>query len=333
MTPFKKARLAGQMSQVFVAKAMRINQSTYQRWESGALEVPDDKLAKLAQVLQVDESFLNGKDPHYDYFLQPGAMREDYERSGSLMLHFKSGKSLLIPINDAEHNQFLDHFLESDLPIIPVRGMSNRLYLVSRVSLMDVCLSDERVELLEQKGYVMDGCFGPTDDDWFLIEQIHDGDIDDLGNLDLESAVKLIRVFGGDPLTLLTKAPEPLVLPLPDDNSVELSQSSRQKFFDTANLTVIQASNGDQRTFVANETDVYQCFSPYLEAADNEGEVDDFIESGRVIFDNTWGNNIYLISHTGFDFVSCPNHAYKKGMLKHIEQAIDGIGAKNPSAS
>ena len=48
----KHFRVAAAMTQTAIAEAVGVTQPTYQRWEAGSVDIPDAKLAKLANVLQ-----------------------------------------------------------------------------------------------------------------------------------------------------------------------------------------------------------------------------------------------------------------------------------------
>ncbi|MDE2594160.1 MAG: helix-turn-helix transcriptional regulator [Burkholderiales bacterium] len=139
----KKARLRSCMTQVGVAEAMGVSQPTYQRWESGAANVPKGKLSNLAKVLGVTVHQLSGKPEPFDLFGIDKNIADDRTYYGEVAIHFRSGSApLLLPVSEAERSALLTT-LQGRETFVEVSSLDNRTVYVRREAIADVFFSSE----------------------------------------------------------------------------------------------------------------------------------------------------------------------------------------------
>lgn len=139
----KKARLLSRMTQVEVAKAVRVSQPTYQRWESGASSVPKSKIAKLAKVLSITERQVEGLPEPFDLLGVNPDSSDARKYFGEVAVHFIGGSPpLLLPITEAERFRF-GKALHGEDAFIQMESLDNRMVFVRRRAIADVFFSSE----------------------------------------------------------------------------------------------------------------------------------------------------------------------------------------------
>lgn len=316
MTPLKKARLCMHLSQAEVAKLMGINQSTYQRWETCSSKIPEGKIGKLAKVLETSENSLNGKSTE-DFFFRrksDGEMSANY--FGELAIHFKSGTSLMFPVSVRERDNFAENYLGSN-PFIPVIGMNNRSYLISRESILDVYLSDDSADAFGPEEYVQDGIQWVSDDVWGLIEALEPG----LEYWEAPEGFDPMQL--ADTLVMMGYKPETMAGYFPqgfDFTKVQRTESLDSDTIDkiTKCATTIewQLANGKLRSEQYTE-EALGGFKTFIELGG------DFEESSIYL---SFEENAFSVmsNSSSLNYLSCPTHAYVLAALKEIEEEIDG---------
>src|SRR5258708_7660454 len=74
-TKLKQYRVRAGMTQAKLAKKVGVTQPNYQRWESGSAPVPEEKLNKLAKVLETSPEALLARIMHHGTHFRTSARR------------------------------------------------------------------------------------------------------------------------------------------------------------------------------------------------------------------------------------------------------------------
>jgi transcriptional regulator with XRE-family HTH domain len=316
MSPLKKARLRMNLSQSEIAEMVDVNQSTYQRWENSN-KIPTGKLPILAKILRITVNKLVDADADNFYFIQSDDGRLQRNYFGELAVHFKSKTSLLFSISVEQRNSFFKNFF-GDSPIIPVSGMNNRSYLISRDSILDVYASDDASDSFGPEKYVQDGVglSSFNDLEWSLIEQCDHGEFIDIPEgLSLEQSARLIALCGLQPSDYEDVFPEGFdfsaaesITKLTNEELTSILSIARQVKWELSDGTVRQSGYG--------ESEALRGIIRFFEMdgdADDEGIYLDFNASAFSV----------AIRASSMNYLSVPSHALDNATLEMREEELD----------
>jgi transcriptional regulator with XRE-family HTH domain len=89
------------MTQASLAKKVGVTQPNYQRWEAGSAPVPDDKLTKLAKVLETTPEALLGRHRPIEARFYDDSAGDHLNYYGEVAIHFCGrGPPLLLSISE-----------------------------------------------------------------------------------------------------------------------------------------------------------------------------------------------------------------------------------------
>lgn len=317
MTPLKKARLCMQFSQAEVAGMLGVNQSTYQRWESSTSKIPEGKLGKLAESLDTTKAALLGAQQEDFYFLKSddGELTPNY--FGEIAIHFKSGTSLMFAISTHQRNCFAENYFDGN-PFIPMIGMNNRSYLISRESILDVYLSDDSAgEYGPEEKYDEDGVKHVDEEEWGLVEAVADGlEFFEPEGVDTQKLAHILMILGKNPDDFRNFFPADF--DFSQINRVEaLNELLIKKIYHCATAIEWQLSNGRSRAEDLTDDALLKGFSEHLRMG---GEC----EESSIYLDFEDRDFSVLTNSRSVNYLSCPTHAYERALLRELEQEIDG---------
>lgn len=317
MTPLKKARLNMHLSQSDVAEMLGVNQSTYQRWESSSAKIPVSKLDKLASVLLTTKDVLSGTVEDDFYFLkdEDGELARNY--FGEVAIHFKSGDNLMFPINVRERNNFAENYFQEN-PFIPIIGMNNRSYLVSRESILDVYMSDDAADSFGPEEYKSDGFTGIDDQTWEIIEHIDSGFdcLDEDSEFDLDKVAHVMMLTGRSPDEFDDIFPADFDFSL--IHRVEsMSDEEIKTLFRCSTAIEWQFTNGKLRSETYTSDALIKGFADHFQKSGDCTESTIYLDFSDHAFS-------VLTSASSLNYLSCPTHAFEKAILEDLENEIDG---------
>src|SRR5258708_20206622 len=89
------------MTQSKLATAIGVSQPNYHRWETDKDPIPEDKLKKLAKVLNATPEAILGKQPPRIAAFYDDSAPEDLQYYGEVAVHFANGsKPLFLSISE-----------------------------------------------------------------------------------------------------------------------------------------------------------------------------------------------------------------------------------------
>lgn len=299
----RKFRVLKEYTQKKLAAEIGISQSTYQRYEAGSLDIPDEKLSMLAKVLATSEQLLMGTHaPIKAAFYAPDSP-EELQYYGEVVFHFIGGSPpLLLSISEEERKR-LEMNLSEGAYFLDVESLSNQKVAVRRSAILDVYFSSEAYDDYgpEHGNYEIPVVRIPDPRDWEVIEAIfNDEDIDDY-DPDVVMRIKEI-------------------LTITDDES-EVSEEimdARNTIFDLASTITVRFSNGVERKFGEyDEQAIFYAFNDVF----NPGEAD---EDTMIQFSPHGYHRFMFFNRSAVDYISVPTHWWENARIRAME--IEELG-------
>lgn len=154
MNHIKRARLKSMATQVEAAKAARVSQSTYQRWESGSLSPSAEKLEILAKLFHTTVSALKGEEAPLDWIYS--GQGEGHAYFGDVAVHFRgSGSHLLLNLTSSEFKR-ANMQVQTESAFLTVSSMDNRTVFIRKEAIADIYFSSEACQDSGPKGVQYD---------------------------------------------------------------------------------------------------------------------------------------------------------------------------------
>lgn len=301
----KRIRLSHFMTQKEVADKLGISQPNYQRWESGAAQIPNRQLKRLAKALRCTTEEILGKARPFDMLGIDSGADPTRQYFGEVAIHFNSAKHpLLLPISEWERSALYRQTSNVKRSVVVVESLDNRTVLMSRRAITDIYLSSEEFddygpEDAEYYGYL--GVY-PDDEFWRIVEYSDymegiSGEYDE--------------AFVGEVITALT----------------QMSAEKREDFLARAEKIEWQLPSGDLRDAtidsddeVAESFNVFGLDDPEVDLGEDEDFFHVNIEGAhRSVFLNV----------ANIEWISVPTHRLKHGALSEAEDLVDGSPAEN----
>jgi transcriptional regulator with XRE-family HTH domain len=168
----KQLRLMAGMTQKVVAAKLKISQPTYQRWESGALIVPDGKRKVLAKLFEVGVDDLDEITKNFDYLGVDQSVTEDRRYYGEIAIHFiGNGPPILMPISLAERTRIFAS-IDSEADFFICRSLDNWTVVLRAESISDLYVSSDACDDFgpEAERYAIHLGVCPDPEFWEIVE-------------------------------------------------------------------------------------------------------------------------------------------------------------------
>jgi transcriptional regulator with XRE-family HTH domain len=316
----KQFRVRAGLTQVALAKAIGVSQPNYQRWESGASSIPEDKLRKLAEVLQVGTAALLGRHPPISAGFYDRSAGEDLNYYGEVAIHFcGGGKPLLLSITDGAFSR-LHHDLQRSPAFVTVESLANQTVAIRTRAIADLYFSSEAYD-----------DYGPEHDDyedhvllqlpdardWEIIEALSGDDEWGLESFSTEDVLRVSRA-----VMITEQQYKELVaagvIELGDlEGEKERNQLQTGKIFDLATKVRYQLSSGKQRS--VDYMDVEDLYEAFYSLVELDGDVTDDFLLVRV----EGSHRIAFINKEALDYVMLPTHRFAQGGVEMGAKMLD----------
>lgn len=321
-TRLKQHRVAASMTQVEVATEVGVKQPTYQRWESGAVSIPQAKINKLAEVLETDPQALLGKHPPIEAGFYNREISPDLNYYGEVAIHFIGGGApLLLSISDGAFSD-LNWKLQTDCPFVQVQSMANQTVMIRTEAIADLYFSSEAYDdygpdhIIVRKEHL--SIQMPDPRDWAIVEALATQDDYTLGDFepaDVKRVQSRIMLTDDEYREIIT---EGLVELRDFGESIARDDKKRKRIFGAATDTTYQLSTGQQRsTFVDLDRDLFDALWNLCDEdmSDFSGEMIRLPAEG-------WHRTIF-INKNAIDYIVVPSHKYKEGELESAASELD----------
>jgi len=310
-TKLKQFRVRAGLTQAKLAKKVGVTQPNYQRWESGSAPVPEEKLKKLAKVLETSPEALLGRHPPIEARFYDDSAGDHLNYYGEVAVHFCGGGApLLLSISeDAFSNLHRD--LQLNPAFVTVRSLANQTVAIRTQAITDLYFSSEAYDTYgpEHDTYTDHVSLQmPDSRDWEIVEALEHGfDLEDFDRADVQRVQRRIMITDEQYAQLVADGhikPEDL------ETEREKNQKETDKIFKLASTTTYQLSTGQRRdVYIDNDEDLYNAFYELTEFDGGE-PTDDMI---RLPAEGS--HRIAFINKGALDYVSIPTHKYEAGSV------------------
>jgi len=291
----KQYRVRANLTQSELAKAVGVSQPNYQRWESGAAQVPKDKLKKLANVLQTSVDALRGTHLPIRSGIYDRSLSADLNYYGEVAFHFcGGGKPILLSISDGAFSR-LHQDLQTDDEFFCVDSLANQTVIVRKHAIADVCFTSEAHDHYGFSSETYDNHMEfrmPDARDWEIVEAIAcDGiGLDDFSKRDIQRVTEEI----GD------------------------TDEETHWIFDLATNTTWQLSNGQRRSMHVESAELFAALEHLLEPEIALGEP--LIRLPAV----DW-HYVAFLNQQSIDYIMLPTHQFEQGRVEMEAKLLEPL--------
>lgn len=330
---FRHFRVSAGLTQARAAQAAGVTQPTYQRWETGQVEIPSDKLKKLAKAFETTEAELRG-DP-IRVSLYDSKANPEHNYYGEVAVHFRGGGDpILLSVSDAACDK-LHHELQQDLSYLTIESLANQTVILRRDAISDLYFSSEAYDDYGPEHRNKDGSFNrggyknhyefqiadPLD--WDIINALAtDGvGLEDFAETDIERVQKAYFTSDEEFAQLITDGHLK-----PEDLEAAKAAESKQceRLFEAATKGIYQLSNGGvQRKWYCHD-DGMDLYNSVWELIECEAYGDEMLPE-MIRFSPEGSHRMFFINRVGFDYISLPSHILKRSWLDAREEEIDSF--------
>ncbi|WP_082765949.1 helix-turn-helix domain-containing protein [Azotobacter vinelandii] len=317
----KQFRVKAGLTQTELAKVVGVSQPNYQRWESGAASIPEDKLNKLAKALQVGIDTLMGRHPPVKAGFYDESVGEDLNYYGEVAVHFRSGgKPLLLSISDGAFSRLYTD-LQRNLAFVTVESLSNQTVIIRAQAISDLYFSSEAYDDFgpehdDYEGYIR--LQMPDTRDWEIVEALEYGDEHSLKEFapeDVQRVSEHIMITDAQYEKLVANG---LIKPEVLEIEKEKNQKETDKIFDLATKVKYQLSSGQQRCVTMDAKDLFEAFNLLV---DFDGETDNDL----ILLTIEDSYRIAFINKKALDYVMLPTHHFEQGRTEVDAELLDGL--------
>jgi transcriptional regulator with XRE-family HTH domain len=309
-TRLKQFRVKAGLTQAKLARKVGVAQPNYQRWESGSAPVPEEKLKKLAKVLETNPEALLGRHT-------PIEARFYY---GEVAIHFCGGGAPLLLSISEEAFSSLHHDLQLSDEFVSVGSLANQTVAIRTKAISDLYFSSEAYDTYGPEHGTYTG-HAPSQisnsRDWEIVEALEHGvGLEDFDDADVQRVQQMIMITDDQYAQLFSDGRIK-----PDDLEAERkkNQEETDKIFKLASQTTYQLSTSQQRNVRADSyVDLYSAFSGLIEFG---GEPLDEM----VLLQVEGVHRTIFINKLALDYVSIPTHQYEAGRVEAEAAMLEDI--------
>lgn len=314
-SPLKRVRLLAHMTQTNAAGELGVSQSTYQRWETGTLQIPEKKVAQISKLFGTSKAAILGTPQPFDLFGIDKSIGDDRTYYGEVAIHFKSGGTpLLLPITEAVHENLFSS-LQQEEPFVKVESLDNRMVFVRRDAVSDIFFSSEAYDDYGPEVDRYDKVLGIfPDDDFWRVAEVFDylSDVED----------EFDPVFLADAkakLTLTDAELEELIangsVKPEDRQKVRAEVDERtEKFIARACNVTWQMGNCRRDVLAPDSRQLFERFGWLEEDSD--------AHEGPIFLITEGYHRTIVINPTALDYICIPAHKLREGEIEEAESEL-----------
>lgn len=319
----KQYRVKAGLTQAQLAKAVGVSQPNYQRWESGAAPVPEDKLRKLAKSLHVSLDILRNTHLPIKAGFYDKSAGEDLNYYGEVAIHFRDGgKPLLLSISDGAFSR-LHRDLQIGPAFVTVESLANQTVIIRTQAMADLYFSSEAYD-----------DYGPEHDDyedhvylqmpdardWEIVEAIacDDMGLEDFSPEDVQRVRSQIMITDEQYDQLVA---EGAIKPEDLEAEKAKNQEETDQICALATQVTYQTSTGKRRSMsVESPEELFNAFEPLLE------DLGDTLDNELIRLSGDGWHRIAFINMQAIDYVMLPTHSLHQGRTEMGAKLLDELG-------
>lgn len=322
----KHFRVMKAETQTETAKAAGVTQPTYQRWETGKVEIPKSHLTKLAHHFNATELELLGRHPPKAAAFYDRTAPLDLQYYGECAVHFLGvGEPLVLSISAAAYTQAHQE-LQSDKGFIVIKDLGNRTVAIRRKAISEFYFSSEAYDT-----------FGPDHDDyklatpiqmpdvrdWAIVETLQEGVLTgedysaDFAKEDVERVRRQIMITDDQFDALVAEGAIK-----PEDLATEKAAraADTEEIMALAHTVTVQFSTGRRREINYVDCNLFECIEPLL---DIHFPYSGNPEINMIILPYEGYHRTAFFNPDALDYISFPTHKIEEGEVEIYDDALD----------
>ena len=304
------------MTQTSVAGELGISQSTYQRWEAGSLQIPENKVAQLAKLFGTGTAAVLGAPRPFDLFGIDKSIADDRTYYGEVAIHFRGGGvPLLLPITEAVYGNLYGS-LQQDEPFVKVESLDNRMVFVRRDAVSDIYFSSDACDDYGPEPDRYDEVLGIfPDDDFWRVAEVFDflSDVEDEFDPEVLADAKAKLALTDAELDGLVADGH---VKSEDRQKVRTETAERtERFIALARNVTWQMGNCRREALAPDANQLFERFGWLAEEQDAHE---------RPIFLETDGyHRTIIINPSALDYICIPAHKFREGEMEDAEVELN----------
>lgn len=315
----KHFRVMKAETQTETARAAGVTQPTYQRWETGKIEIPKSHLAKLACHFETTDLELLGRHPPKMAAFYDKNAPLDLQYYGECAVHFVGmGEPLVLSISEAAHTQAYRE-LQSDKHFIVIMDLGNRTVAIRRKAISEFYFSSEAYDT-----------FGPDHDDyklatpiqmpdahdWAVVEALRDGALaggdytSDFSREDVERVQSQIMITDDQFDNLVAEGTIE-----PEDLATEKAEraAETEEIMALAHTVTVQFSTGKRRGIEYVDCNLFECIEPLI---DIHFPYSGNSEPSMIRLPYEGYHRTAFFNPDALDYISFPTHKIEQGQVE-----------------
>lgn len=311
-------------TQTETAKAAGVTQPTYQRWESGKVEIPKKNLAKLAQHFNTTELELLGRHPPKTAAFYDTTAPLELQYYGECAVHFLGmGEPLVLSISNAAYEQAHQE-LQSENQFVVIKDLGNRTVAIRRKAISEFYFSSEAYDTFgpDHEDYKLaTPIHMPDVRDWAIVEALVDGTLTeecDSGNFAKEDVERVKRSIMISEEQFDTLVAEGTI------KSEDLATEKAARAADTQEITAlshtitVQLSTGRKRDFEFFDCNLFASIYPLIYMDYHSGDP----EIGMIHLPLEGYDRTAFFNPDALDYISLPTHKIEEGQVEMYDESI-----------
>lgn len=303
----KHYRVQAGETQAQVAKALGVAQPTFQRWETGKVEIPAEILAELSKRYRVTTQELEGRYAPRSVTFYDDNSPSELRHYGECAVHFiGGGEPLVLTISEAAFAEGFES-LQEDGTFIIIRDLGNRTVAIRRKAISEFYFSAEACDTYgpDHDTYKLaTPVHMPDHRDWQIVQALANEDEPDLSGFARENVDRVKSMIGISDEQFDGLVSQGTIAP--EDLEAEKAKIAAitAEILALSHTVTVRLSSGRQRDFPHIHCNLYDCLQQLdLWDAMNEDE-----GGGMFVLPVEGDYHTAFFPAQAIDYISLPSH-------------------------
>ena len=334
----KHFRVMNAETQTQTARAAGVTQPTYQRWETGKIDVPKSHLAKLAKHFKTTELELLGRHPPKKAVFYDRKAPLDLQYYGECAVHFVGGgEPLVLSISEEAHTQAYEE-LQSYKRFIVIKDLGNRTVAIRHKAISEFYFSSEAYDTYgpDHAQYKLATPIQmPDTRDWAIVEAIRNEEIgetdytSDFAKNDVERVQSQIMITDKQFDELVAEGaiePENLAI----EKAARAAETD--EIMALAHTVTVQFSTGKRREIAYVDCNLFECIEPLIDIHYPYGE-NDHDEPNMIHLPYEGYHRTVFFNPDALDYISFPTHKIEEDEVESYDDELTDSNETNAATS
>lgn len=310
----KQHRVQAGETQAQVAAALGVSQPTFQRWETGKVDVPAEALAALSKRYGVTPHELQGRYVPLDVTYFDSSAPSELQHYGECAIHFLGGGDpLVLTISEAAYAKAFND-VQHDNSFIIIQDLGNRTVAVRRTAISELYFSSEAYDTYgpEHENYKLATVIQmPDPRDWDIVEALnHEAGIS-LSVFDSENVERVRGLIGISDERFDMLVADGVLKPEELDAEKIRIGAVTEEIIALSHTAYVRLSSGVTREFPYIGCDLYDCLCELEEWDFTVPES----PARMIVLPTEDYHHTAMFPAQGVDYISFPTHKVKAAQI------------------